>query len=66
VSREERTAGAWLIAGLAVAFGIDSLFPLGVASGMLYIPLLFLCVPVSGRRLLLPVAMASTVLIVPR
>jgi hypothetical protein len=63
VSREERVTGIWLVAGLAMVFAIDSLFPLGVASGMLYVPLLFLCQPADGRRWLLPVAAASTVLI---
>jgi hypothetical protein len=47
-----------------MVLAIDSLFPLGVASGMLYVPLLFLCQPANGRRWLLPVAAASTVLIV--
>jgi hypothetical protein len=63
VSREERVTGVWLVAGLAIVFAIDSLFPLGVASGMLYVPLLFGCQPPSGRRWLLPVAAASTALI---
>ena len=64
MSREERVTGIWLVAGLAMVFAIDSLFPLGVASGMFYVPLLFLCQPADGRRWLLPVAAASTVLIV--
>jgi hypothetical protein len=63
VSREERSTGLWLIGGLAVVFGLDSLFPLGVASGMFYVPLLFLCQPEHGRRWLVPVAAASTGLI---
>ena len=64
MSREERHAGIWLAAGLAAAFGVDSLFPLGVASGMLYVPLVLLCQPANGRRWLLPVVVVSTVLIV--
>jgi hypothetical protein len=64
VSREERVTGIWLVAGLAIVFAVDSLFPLGVASGMLYVPLLLLCQPANGRRWLLPVTAASTVLIV--
>jgi hypothetical protein len=64
VSREERSTGIWLVAGLAIVFAIDSLFPLGVASGMLYVPLLLLCQQANGRRWLLPVTAASTVLIV--
>jgi len=64
VNREERVTGTGLVAGLAMAFAIDSLFPLGVASGMLYVPLLLVCQPANGRRWLLPVAAASTVLIV--
>ena len=64
MSREERVTGIWLVAGLTIVFGIDSLFPLGVASGMFYVPLLLLCQPANGRRWLLPVAAASTVLIV--
>lgn len=63
MSREERVTGIWLVAGLAIVFAVDSLFPLGVASGMLYVPLLFLCQPAKGRRWLLPVAAGSTVLI---
>ena len=64
MSREERVTGIWLVAGLAMVFAIDSLFPLGVASGMLYVPLLLVCQPANGRRWLLPVIAASTVLIV--
>ena len=64
MSREERVTGIWLVAGLAIVFAVDALFPLGVASGMLYVPLLFLCQPADGRRWLVPVAAASTVLIV--
>jgi hypothetical protein len=64
VTREERSAGGWLAAGLAVAFAVDSCFPLGVASGMLYVPLQLLCQPAHRRRWLLPVAAVSTVLIV--
>jgi hypothetical protein len=64
VSRDEGWTGLCLAAGLAVVFAVDSLFPLGVASGMLYVPLLLLCQPASGRRWLLPVAAVSTVLIV--
>jgi hypothetical protein len=64
VSREERFTGIWLVAGLAAAFAVDSLFPLGVASGMLYVPLLFACQPANGRPWLLPVAATSTGLIV--
>lgn len=64
MSREERFAGIWLIAGLAAVFAVDSLFPLGVASGVLYVPLLFVCQPANGRRWLVPVAAASTALIV--
>jgi len=64
VSREERVTGIGLAAGLAIVFAVDSLFPLGVASGMLYVPLLLWCQPANGRRWLLPVAAASTVLIV--
>ena len=64
MSRQERVTGIWLGAGLATVFAVDSLFPLGVASGMLYVPLLFLCQPADGRRWLVPVAAASTVLIV--
>ena len=64
MSREERVTGIWLAAGLTIVFAIDSLFPLGVASGMLYVPLLLLCQPANGRRWLLPVAVGSTVLIV--
>ena len=64
MSRDERWTGLWLAAGLAAVFAIDSLFPLGVASGMLYVPLLLLCQPEGGRRWLLPVAAVSTVLIV--
>ena len=63
MSREERVTGIWLVAGLAIVFAVDSLFPLGVASGMLYVPLLLLCQPANGRRWLLPVTGASTVLI---
>ena len=64
VSREERFTGIWLVAAAAAVFAVDSLFPLGVASGMLYVPLLLLCQPVSRRPWLLPVAAVSTVLIV--
>jgi hypothetical protein len=64
VISQERFTGLWLIAGLAAVFAVDSLFPLGVASGMLYVPLLFVCQPADGRRWLIPVATASTVLIV--
>jgi hypothetical protein len=64
VTRQERIAGIWLLVGLTAAFAIDSLFPLGVASGMFYVPLLFVCQPASGRRWLLPVAVSSTALIV--
>jgi hypothetical protein len=64
VSRQERVAGIWLVAALAAIFAADSLFPLGVASGMLYVPLLFVCHPPNGRRWLIPVAAASTGLIV--
>jgi len=64
MSREERVTGIWLAAGLTIVFAIDSLFPLGVASGMLYMPLLLLCQPAKGRRWLLPVAVGSTILIV--
>jgi hypothetical protein len=63
VSHDERLTGIWLAAGLAVVFAVDSLFPLGVASGMLYVPLLLLCQPPNGRPWLLPVAAVSTVLI---
>jgi hypothetical protein len=64
MSRQERFTGIWLVAALAAIFAVDSLFPLGVASGMLYVPLLFFCQPASGRRWLIPVAAASTGLIV--
>ena len=64
MSRSERVAGVWLIASLAAVFAVDTLFPLGVASGMLYVPVLFFCQPQEGRRWLMPVAAASTVLIV--
>lgn len=64
MSRAERIAGLWLIATLAAVFAVDTAFPLGVASGMLYVPVLFLCQPVPGRRWLMPVATASTALIV--
>jgi hypothetical protein len=63
VTRDERFTGVWLVAGLAAVFAIDSLFPLGVASGMLYVPLLLLCQPPNGRRWLMPVAVTSTALI---
>jgi hypothetical protein len=63
VSRDERFTGVWLVAGLAAVFAVDSLFPLGVASGMLYVPLLLLCQPPNGRRWLLPVAAIGTGLI---
>lgn len=63
MSRQERVTGIWLVAGLAAVFSVDSLFPLGVASGMLYVPLLFVCQPAHGRRWLVPVAAASTGLI---
>ena len=49
VSRQERLAAIELVAGLGLVFAIDSRFPLGVASGMLYIPLLFVCQPPHGR-----------------
>lgn len=64
MSGDERVTGIGLAAGLAIVFAVDSLFPLGVASGMLYVPLLLWCQPANGRRWLLPVAAASTVLIV--
>src|SRR4029453_3145469 len=64
VSSGERGTGIWLVAGLAMVLAIDSLFPLGVASGMLYVPLLFLCQPANGPRGLLRGAAARTVLIV--
>ncbi|MEO5823874.1 MAG: hypothetical protein ABIT71_25490 [Vicinamibacteraceae bacterium] len=64
MSREERLTGLWLIAGLAAVFAIDSMFPLGVASGMIYVPLLFGCQPEHGRRWLMLVAAVSTALIV--
>jgi hypothetical protein len=63
MSREEGFAGAGLIVALAAVFGLDLLFPLGVASGMFYVPLLFLCRPANGRRWLIPVASLATVLI---
>jgi hypothetical protein len=63
MSREEHFTGAWLVAGLAAVFAIDLLLPLGVASGMFYVPLLFLCRPVNGRRWLMPVAGVATGLI---
>ena len=63
MSRQERAAAIWLVGGLVVVFAIDSMFPLGVASGMLYVPLLFLCQPADGRRWLIPVAALSTALI---
>lgn len=63
VSREEGATGAWLAAGMAAVFAVDSLFPLGVASGMFYVPLLLLCQPANARRWLLAVAAISTVLI---
>jgi hypothetical protein len=64
MSREERVAFAWLAAALAAVFAVDTLFPLGVASGMLYVPVLFFCQPETGRRWLMPVAAISTGLIV--
>ena len=64
MSHDERFTGLSLVAGLAAVFAVDSLFPLGIASGMLYVPLLFLCQPANGRRWLIPVAAASTALIV--
>ena len=64
MSREERFTGVWLLSAAAAVFAVDSLFPLGVASGMLYVPLLLQCQRAGGRRWLLPVAAVSTVLIV--
>jgi hypothetical protein len=64
MSRRERSAGAWLFAGLAMVFAVDTLFPLGVASGILYVPVLFFCQPENGRRWLMPVATIATALIV--
>ena len=64
MSREARVTGLWLVAGLAIVFAVDSAFPLGVASGMLYVPLLLVCQPAHASRWLLPVTAASTVLIV--
>ena len=63
MSRPERLAAIGLVAGLVVVFAIDSRFPRGVSSGMLYIPLLFVCQPPHGRRWLIPVAGLSTGLI---
>jgi hypothetical protein len=63
MTRAERNIGCSLVAGLAAVFAIDSFFPLGVASGVFYAPLLFLCQPESGRRWLLPVTLAGTALI---
>jgi hypothetical protein len=63
VSRQERLDAFGLVAGLVVVFAIDSRFPLGVATGMLYVPLLFVCQPPHRRRWLIPVTALSTALI---
>ena len=63
VSRQERLDAFGLVAGLVIVFAIDSRFPLGVATGMLYVPLLFVCQPPHRRRWLIAVAALSTALI---
>ena len=63
VSRQERLDAFGLLAGLVVVFAIDSRFPLGVATGMLDVPLLFVWQPSHRRRWLIPVAALSTALI---
>jgi hypothetical protein len=63
VTRAERIIGAWLAAALLGVFAIDTILPLGVASGMLYTPLLFLCRAEGGRRWLVPVSAVATALI---
>ena len=63
VSRQERLDAFGLVAGLVIVFAIDLRFPLGVATGMLYVPLLFVCQPPHRRRWLIAVAALSTALI---
>ena len=63
-ARSNRWAALALVLGIALFFAVDVATPAGIDDGAGYSPLLILCLWISGRRTLLIVAVATSLLVI--